>query len=406
MGVPDYPDALKTRKSSRAIFSKLRQTSAFSNQEHLHGPAGLGTARGSTRARAGIKSADVPGTRPETPGAFGVYSKHAPVTKGLMAGIALTSILVGVFDVKHYFHLQLVPHLSQYYQYWRLPLHHLAFSSSGELFVGEILLFNTAIQVERQFGSQKFASFVVLSLALSTLFSFISLLLIPLRLLTYLPPGVHALLFATLYQHVRIVPPAYSFRILGVTLTSASFMHLLALQLALSHIPGSAVAAIVGILVGMAYRSDLTPMKSWRLPRGLVEFGRSWAVPLLGSLKAARRSNRALPDGAPTPTQDEVITTSRLSAFTSTQRRQPQPSSDGAPSNAGNTPASNANSVMREWVSGIAGRAPAGLRIPTEAEIGQLAGMFPDVRREVLVTTLQRSANIEAAVETLLSSAS
>ncbi|KAF7294161.1 CUE domain-containing protein [Mycena chlorophos] len=327
--------------------------------------------------------------------------EHAPVTKGLMAGIALTSILVGVFDVKHYFHLQLVPHLSQYYQYWRLPLHHLAFSSSGELFVGEILLFNTAIQVERQFGSQKFASFVVLSLALSTLFSFISLLLIPLRLLTCLPPGPHALLFSTLYQHVRIVPPAYSFRILGVPLTSASFMHLLALQLALSHIPGSAVVATVGILVGMAYRSDLTPMKSWRLPSGLLEFGRSWVVPLLGSLKAARRSNRALPDGAPTPTQDEVITTSRLSAFTSTQRRQPQPSSDGAPSNAG-----NANSVMREWVSGIAGRAPAGLRIPTEAEIGQLAGMFPDVRREVLVTTLQRSANIEAAVETLLSSAS
>ncbi|KAF7294166.1 CUE domain-containing protein [Mycena chlorophos] len=323
-------------------------------------------------------------------------------TKGLMAGIALTSILVGVFDVKHYFHLQLVLHLSQYYQYWRFPLHHLAFSSSGELFVGEILLFNTAIQVERQFGSQKFASFVVLSLALSTLFSFISLLLVPLRLLTYLPPGPHALLFSTLYQHVRIVPPAYSFRILGVPLTSASFMHLLALQLALSHIPGSAVAATVGILVGMAYRSDLTPMKSWRLPSGLVEFGRNWIIPLLGSLKAARRSNRALPDGsaAPTPTQDEVITTSRLSAFTSTQRRQPQPSSDG------DTPASNANSVMREWVSGIAGRAPAGLRIPTEAEIGQLAGMFPDVRREVLVTTLQRSANIEAAVETLLSSAS
>ncbi|KAF7294159.1 CUE domain-containing protein [Mycena chlorophos] len=346
--------------------------------------------------------------------------EHAPVTKGLMAGIALTSILVGVFDVKHYFHLQvrshsyrisrnttrfvvpMAPTLAKTAQYWRLPLHHLAFSSSGELFVGEILLFNTAIQVERQFGSQKFASFVVLSLALSTLFSFISLLLIPLRLLAYLPPGPHALLFSTLYQHVRIVPPAYSFRILGVTLTSASFMHLLALQLALSHIPGSAVAATVGILVGMAYRSDLTPMKSWRLPSGLVEFGRNWVIPLLGSLKAARRSNRALPDGsaAPTPTQDEVITTSRLSAFTSTQRRQPQPSSDG------DTPASNANSVMREWVSGIAGRAPAGLRIPTEAEIGQLAGMFPDVRREVLVTTLQRSANIEAAVETLLSSAS
>lgn len=50
--------------------------------------------------------------------------EHAPVTKGppvlrwlhsayttigLMVGIAMSSILVGVFDVKHYFHLQVSP---------------------------------------------------------------------------------------------------------------------------------------------------------------------------------------------------------------------------------------------------------------------------------------------------------
>lgn len=42
--------------------------------------------------------------------------ENAPVTKGLMVGLGLTSILVGLFDVKHYFHLQLVPHLSRHFQ--------------------------------------------------------------------------------------------------------------------------------------------------------------------------------------------------------------------------------------------------------------------------------------------------
>ncbi|KAJ6615611.1 hypothetical protein B0H10DRAFT_56622 [Mycena sp. CBHHK59/15] len=94
--------------------------------------------------------------------------EHAPVSKGLMVGVAMTSILVGVFDVKHYFHLQLVPHISRHYQYWRLGAHHLAFSSSSDLFIAEILLYNIAVQIERQFGSLKFASFAVISTLLAT----------------------------------------------------------------------------------------------------------------------------------------------------------------------------------------------------------------------------------------------
>ena len=34
----------------------------------------------------------------------------------LMLGIALTSVAAGVFDVKHYLHLQLVPHISKFHQ--------------------------------------------------------------------------------------------------------------------------------------------------------------------------------------------------------------------------------------------------------------------------------------------------
>jgi hypothetical protein len=37
---------------------------------------------------------------------FGLRNPESYIEIGLMIGVALTSLLVGVFDVKHYFHLQ------------------------------------------------------------------------------------------------------------------------------------------------------------------------------------------------------------------------------------------------------------------------------------------------------------
>jgi hypothetical protein len=42
-------------------------------------------------------------------------------------------------------------------QYWRLFIHHLAFSNSSDLFVAELLLYHISIHIERRFGSVKFA---------------------------------------------------------------------------------------------------------------------------------------------------------------------------------------------------------------------------------------------------------
>ncbi|KAF7302266.1 DSC E3 ubiquitin ligase complex subunit 2 [Mycena indigotica] len=303
--------------------------------------------------------------------------EYAPVCKGLMVSLAISSLLVGVFDVKHYFHLQLVPHISRYYQYWRLPTHHLAFSSSGDLFIAELILFNIGVQVERQFGSLKFASFAVISAILSTALEFLTLLLFHRAGLNHIPAGPATLIFSILYQHARIVPSAYDFRIFGLPLTNKSFTYLFALQLALSHLPGSLAAAMVGILTGQIYRSDITAIKSYRLPPGTVSFAQNYLFPLLGSLRAARRSNRAYPDAAGGsnngPLEDEVITTARPTSMPPRNRQQQQQQPQ-QPEGSG--------SVVREWVQGITGRSPAaGVRIPTEAEIGQLTTMFPGIRR-------------------------
>ena len=56
----------------------------------------------------------------------------------------------------------------------------------------------------------------------------------------------------------------------GILLTSKSTSYLLPLQLALAQLPGSALAAAVGWLVGFAYRRDILPgVAKWRIPMGL-----------------------------------------------------------------------------------------------------------------------------------------
>ncbi|TFK55377.1 hypothetical protein OE88DRAFT_1764743 [Heliocybe sulcata] len=313
--------------------------------------------------------------------------EHAPVTKGLMLGCALASIVAGVFDLKHYLHLQLVPHLSKYHQYWRLFVHHTAYSNSSDLFLAEIILYNVSVNVERAFGTVKFASFAVLSTLVATILEFLFLLLFHRFGLNYIHSGPTTLIFSILYQYSRLIPSVYQFRIFGVPLSNKSYPYLLAVQLAILHYPSSLVVAAIGILIGQVYRSDLANLKSYRLPPGFVRFASRYLSPLIGSTRPPRRSHLAFPDERPTgvrtvplPTaQDEVVTTAPT---TPGDNPTAEPGSEG----------SN-RSVMREWVNELTGRAEresSGLRAPSETEITNLMSIFPDLRRDVVVAALQR----------------
>ncbi|EGO27949.1 hypothetical protein SERLADRAFT_462266 [Serpula lacrymans var. lacrymans S7.9] len=156
--------------------------------------------------------------------------ENAPVSKGLMMSCALTSIIAGVFDVKHYLHLQFVPHISRHHQYWRLVAHHFAFSNSSDLLLAELLLYNVGVQVERQFGTVKFASFAIASALVSTILEFMALLLFYRIGLNHISPGPLSLIFAILYQYFRVVPSIYQFRIFSVPVSNKIFTYILASQ--------------------------------------------------------------------------------------------------------------------------------------------------------------------------------
>jgi len=336
--------------------------------------------------------------------------ENAPVSKGLMLWLAVASVLFGIFDIKYYLHLQLVPHISTHHQYWRLLTHHLACQSFSALFVTELLIYNVGVQVERFFGSIKFASFITVSTLVATIFEFGSLLLLNNLGLNTIPATPIALVFSVLYQFSRIVPAIYHFRIFGIVLNNKSFTYLLAAQLAFSAAPGSLASAIIGVVAGQLYRADLFNLKKYQLPPWLIRLSSNMAPYVIGSTRPPRRTNRALHEASTTSLasvlrasaggandeDDGPITTARQSASSTTGL--------SAGGRGDNSRGGTTTSVMRDWVNELTGRDGTSprLRTPNEAEISQVVAMFPNVRRETVLSALQRSSTTESAIETLL----
>ena len=135
--------------------------------------------------------------------------------------------------------------------------HHCVCQSFSDLFISELLIYNVGVEVERCFGSVKFAvssacrifrtapaytfcfcitctnetqSFITVSALVATIFEFCSLLLLNNLGLSTVPASPIALVFSILYQFSRIVPSIYHFRIFGIVFNNKSFTYLLAAQ--------------------------------------------------------------------------------------------------------------------------------------------------------------------------------
>lgn len=103
-----------------------------------------------------------------------------------------------------------------------------------------------------------------------------------LNAINHLPAGPTPLIFALLAQYHAAIPTVYKYRIAtsdapsassssnameapGLVFSDKSLVYLLAGQLALSSFPGSALAAGVGWLVGVAWRGEWGPAAWGRL---------------------------------------------------------------------------------------------------------------------------------------------
>ncbi|GME41224.1 Uba domain-containing protein ucp14 [Neofusicoccum parvum] len=226
---------------------------------------------------------------------------NAPVTKFLVFYTVAAAFLASITDSQYLLYIQVVPHLWVHRQFWRLLTWQACFANSTEVLFAAMTFYHLRV-IERLWGSRKFASFVISTLPYTTLLPPLILALV-VRPLTfnhanYLPAGPTPLLFAILAQYHVSVPRTYRYRLaakapsaadnntttattasggrgvlddVSVTLSSKTLHYLLPLQLALSALPGSAVAAGVGWCVGYAWRNEALPWASgWRVPAWVV----------------------------------------------------------------------------------------------------------------------------------------
>jgi len=163
-------------------------------------------------------------------------------------------------------------------QLWRLATHIFTWTSNSEMLFGSLLGYHFRL-MERLFGTGKFASFAVVTTALSTA---LQLTWLGLRSESVAAPGPYGLIFATLVQYYREVPATFYVRVFGVPVSDKMFLYVIALQLALSNPPGSHVSSISGIIAGLIYASGLVPrIQRWRIPAAIqnvfASFGSSTA---------------------------------------------------------------------------------------------------------------------------------
>ncbi|KAL1881097.1 hypothetical protein VTK73DRAFT_4774 [Phialemonium thermophilum] len=214
---------------------------------------------------------------------------NAPVSRGLVLGLAATSIAASLFDVKHYFYILVETHILRYHQPWRILTYQLCYTNSSEVLFAAMLLYNMRV-IERMWGSRKYASFILSSACLTAVIPpiVLTVLLRPLTLgvFNYLPAGPTPIIFAILAQYHAMIPRIYKYRLslsasqpqpteedfVGFTFSDKSYRYLLALQLALFQWPGSLLGAAVGWVVGYSWRNYMLPgtLIRWRIPGWLL----------------------------------------------------------------------------------------------------------------------------------------
>ncbi|KAL2258716.1 hypothetical protein VTK26DRAFT_7862 [Humicola hyalothermophila] len=211
-----------------------------------------------------------------------------PVTRMMVLGLVGCSIAASLFDIKHYFYISVGTHILQYRQTWRALIYQLCYTNSSEVLFAAMTFYNMR-PVEQQWGSRKYASFILVSALLTAIIPpvLLTAVLRPLSfgVFDFLPAGPTPIIFAILAQYHAMIPHTYKYKVAlttgaprpnddvpGVTFSDKSTKYLMALQLALFQWPGSLLGAAVGWMVGHAWRSELLPgaLTRWRVPGWLI----------------------------------------------------------------------------------------------------------------------------------------
>jgi len=210
-------------------------------------------------------------------GPSGFY--NAPITKCIVLGTGMFSLLMSVFGMKKAFAITNAHSVIYSFHIWKLFTNNFYFSSPVETVIGLTLLYNFRI-FERQMGSLKFAAFTLATSGIAVLVNLATLVLLSHQEIV---SGPYPLIFSALVLYYFEVPPATRFRFCGISASDKLLTYLFAVQLLFSHSLGSICAGFTGIVAGMAYRLDAVPFKKLAFPMSVGKWFSKWILPWIQS---------------------------------------------------------------------------------------------------------------------------
>ncbi|KAI9800659.1 MAG: hypothetical protein M1825_003981 [Sarcosagium campestre] len=216
----------------------------------------------------------------------GLDETERQLSKLLVIAVVAVAIVVSITDTKYLFHIHVDPHLWQYKQWWRLLIWQGCYTNSTEVLFAATTLYNLRL-IERLWGTRKFLTFILRTLPYTLILTplILALVIRPLSFnhLNHLPAGPTPIIFALLAQYHAAIPHVYKYRVASgpptqnntqhaLTFSDKSTTYLVAAQLALAQLPGSALSAASGWIVGYAWRNELLPGAGgrWRVPAWMV----------------------------------------------------------------------------------------------------------------------------------------
>ncbi|ETV82360.1 hypothetical protein, variant 3 [Aphanomyces astaci] len=290
-----------------------------------------------------------------------------PVTYAYLSATGMASAAALFMDMEHQLTLD-VSKIANLSQYWRLLTCHFALDNGIAVAFGMYVLFQFRV-IERQFGSNKFGTLVLLVLLTSTA------LQVWLKWPT--TPGPYPLigaLFVIYFSNVpQLQPRLYS--LLGLHVSDkASTYGLLSVVCLRSY--ATAFPFATGVLVGLLYQSKALPLSKLRLPGFLVWFF-EWFHPIFMVVPPS------------------VLQQQRQRQILDAQRRQ-------AAAMGGHPPQEGVGHGFRDQLLPGNGHVPFQHRTPpSEDAINQLTGL--GFERDQAIAALQASDNnVEAAANRLL----
>lgn len=233
---------------------------------------------------------------------------NTPVSRAICVVVTVLAVALSVMQVKHYVRLGIDPYVTEYSQYWRIATYQTSVVNESDYMLSVLLWFQYK-NLERFYGSRKYASLVTVFGMYNALVCFVVMCLGQIgtnfavyvvaaatggdgawayraTIFNLVTPGPLGILSSLYICYGTYIPTSYKFKILlskpsapeneahpannssrELILTNHFMIHILYTLLLLNNGVASIIPCLVGLVIGKLHAHELLPgAQKWLLP--------------------------------------------------------------------------------------------------------------------------------------------